>query len=597
MSQSELAQLEVQAELDLLVESLRRWATGGPCWQPAARPRGLVQRLLERTGAIRLRMEAPLVVATLGGTGTGKSALVNALAGADLTRAGRQRPTTLRPAIICRPDIAPQQLGIDPDAVDVIPCQAANLANLVLIDCPDPDTSESPHAPASNLARLRRILPHCDVLLITTTQQKYRSGRVADELAAAAIGARLIFVQTHADVDQDIRDDWRSLLEARYQPGRIFLLDSLAALADAEQAIAPRGEFADLVDLLTRQLAGTAPGRIRRANLLELVEQTLTVSADQLDEAMPKVRETLQAIDHRRTELGRKLAAQMHTELLAGRRQWEIRLVGRVAARWGLSPFSLVLRAYQAAGGLLSGALLLRARSPAQVALWGAWEGTRHWRKARRRQRAHQGTDRALAQGWNRQELHEAALVLDGYAAEAGLDRHATSTETVLAEAAHAGEVFAAGAAAQLDALVERVAARYSGWLTRGWYESLTFAMLVLVLFRPAKNFFYDCWLAHPVQPPLGIDFYLVSAFWMALWCVFLLWGFTGRLRRGLRREIRRLSNTWQTAQPAEGLFAGLESECRQAIEYRAQLHALQQQVARLRRQLNLPHAELGSRR
>ena len=66
---------------------------------------------------------------------------------------------------------------------------------------------------SSNLARLRAILPHCDVLLVTATQQKYRSARVADELAAAARGAHLVFVQTHADLDADIRDDWRRVLE------------------------------------------------------------------------------------------------------------------------------------------------------------------------------------------------------------------------------------------------------------------------------------------------------------------------------------------------------------------------------------------------
>ena len=64
------------------------------------------------------------------------------------------------------------------------------------------------------MARLRAILPKCDVLLVTATQQKYRSARVADELAAAARGAHVVFVQTHADLDDDIRDDWRQVLEA-----------------------------------------------------------------------------------------------------------------------------------------------------------------------------------------------------------------------------------------------------------------------------------------------------------------------------------------------------------------------------------------------
>jgi len=48
--------------------------------------------VVARATAIRVRLEAPLVVATLGGTGTGKSTTVNALAGDDLTEAGRRRP-------------------------------------------------------------------------------------------------------------------------------------------------------------------------------------------------------------------------------------------------------------------------------------------------------------------------------------------------------------------------------------------------------------------------------------------------------------------------------------------------------------------------
>ncbi len=45
-------------------------------------------------------------------------------------------------------------------------------------------------------------------------------------------------------------------LEPRYQAGHMFFVDSVAALADAQQGRAPQGEFAALVDLLTRQFAG-----------------------------------------------------------------------------------------------------------------------------------------------------------------------------------------------------------------------------------------------------------------------------------------------------------------------------------------------------
>ncbi|MCV5902503.1 hypothetical protein OFN63_41035, partial [Escherichia coli] len=75
--------------------------------------------------------------------------------------------------------------------VRVVERDLAALRDLVIIDCPDPDTTEDPEQSGTNLSRLRSLLPHCDVLLVTATQQKYRSARVLDELAAAAPGARL----------------------------------------------------------------------------------------------------------------------------------------------------------------------------------------------------------------------------------------------------------------------------------------------------------------------------------------------------------------------------------------------------------------------
>ncbi|KKL53842.1 hypothetical protein LCGC14_2271390, partial [marine sediment metagenome] len=209
----------------------------------------------------------------------------------------------------------------------------------------------------TNLARLRQILPHCDVLLVTTTQQKYRSARVADELAAAASGARLVFVQTHADVDEDIREDWTDVLGKQYATGHVFLVDLLEVLADALGRLAPRGEFAGLVDLLTRQLAGKAAARIRRANFLDLVEETLASCRTRIEAQMASVGQVGEAVQEQRSVLAARLADQMRSELLTSRRQWENRLLGQVASRWGLSPFSLVLRVFQGLGSLLAARL------------------------------------------------------------------------------------------------------------------------------------------------------------------------------------------------------------------------------------------------
>ncbi len=189
------------------------------------------------------------------------------------------------------------------------------------------------------------------MLLVTATQQKYRSARVTEELAAAAHGARVVFVETHADTDDDIREDWRAVLqekgddahscEAFSGPIHIFRVDSLRALADAQGAIQPHGEFAELLDLLTRQMAGAAGNRIRRANFLELTTETLDACCARIDEALPRVEQLRTAIDEQRALLSQQIVGEMQAELLAHRRQWENRLLAQTASRWGFSPFAL----------------------------------------------------------------------------------------------------------------------------------------------------------------------------------------------------------------------------------------------------------------
>jgi len=589
MSSAELSHLELLAELDTLVDSIRRWSDTPLRWDASRPIRAMAHRLTQRLGAMRIRLEAPIVLGVLGGTGVGKSALVNALAGAEVVETGKARPTTGRPILVCRPDWTPELLGIDPASVEVVHRDLPRLAHLVLVDCPDPDTTEAEDAAGTNLARLRQILPHCDALLVVTTQQKYRSARVADELAAAAPGARLVFVQTHADVDGDIRDDWRPLIEARYGQAQIFRIDSLSALADAQKGVEPRGEFAALVDFLTRQLAGSAAARIRRANLLDLVEQTLAACRRRIDEAFPAVQLLDEAILKQRSRLAGRLAEQMRSELVASRRQWENRLLGEVLSRWGWSPFSLVLWVYHGMGALLLRGLVFRARTPAQMALWGAVEGVRSWQAYRRRRRADESAAQAVAGGWDEAELRGAALVVEGFANEAGIDPDAARTEVIFQEAAAAATSAADALATELQALLNRAAARHAAWWTRWRYDALFLAALVGLFFRPAKNFFYDSWLASPPAPLLGLEFYVLSAFWLVVWSGLLLWRFTVRLRRGLKREIDALAEGWMTPRLVQGIFARLESECRAVDRFRQGLAQLEQHVASLRRRIAQP--------
>jgi hypothetical protein len=599
---SELVHLELLAEVDSLLGEISAWSQQAGDWPPARHVQAIVRRLTQRTDTLRVRLEAPLVVATLGGTGTGKSTLVNALVGGEVSSAGRQRPTTRQPILVCRDDLEPEQLGILRESVQVVHRHLPMLRDFVLLDCPDPDTTENAEAPGTNLARLRELLPHCDVLLITTTQQKYRSARVAEELAAAAPGARLVFVQTHADTDDDIRDDWRRIMSAEYAAGEMFYVDSPAAMADATQGVQPRGEFARLLDFLSHQLAGTAAKRIRRANFLDLTAETLAACRERLDTDLPKVEELEVGIIEQRTKLAARLAAEMREELLASRRSWENRLLTEITSCWGFSPFSCALRLYQGLGGLLSSAALFRVRTPAQLALWGAFEGGRRWRNRRQESMADEASSRAVAASWDEGELRTAAIIVDGYAADAGLPRRETQLAAVEREAAAAGKTWIAVAGAELQQVMARLAQRHIGWWVRFRYELALVALLAILLYRFGRNFFYDSWLAvelglrQHAESVLGTDFFLGAGFTLLLWCALLLWLFSLRLRRGVRSEIEQLATRWNNAKLMSTVFADLESECRGIHEYRRDLERLENRVAELRHRIAMPDARLGHR-
>jgi hypothetical protein len=607
MPSTELAHLELLADVDSLLAELVAWADVGPDWPPARHARALVRRLAQRADTLRVRLDAPLVVALLGGTGTGKSTLVNALVGAEVSPAGRQRPTTRRPTLVCRCDLTPERLGISHDSVHVVHHDLPVLRDWVLIDCPDPDTTEETDAPGTNLARLRELLPHCDVLLVATTQQKYRSARVADELAAAAVGARLVFVQTHADVDEDIRDDWRRVLADDYATGEMFFVDSLASLVDARSGLAPRGDLARLIEFLDHELAGTAAKRIRRANFLDLVAETLAACRERIEAGLPAVEQLETALSEQRGRLAARLAGQMRDELLGSRRPWEQRLMGEVASRWGFSPFSCLLRLYQGLGALVSSAVLFRVRTPAQLALWGAMEGGRRLRNRRRTQTADTAAARALATGWDEGELRTASIIVDGYAVEAGLPRDETQGPSARGqhlerEAAAAAASLVASASADLQSLVGRLAGQHTGWFVRARYELALVFMLAMLLYRFGRNFFYDSWLAvdlglaRQAQPVFGTDYFVAAGFCLLLWCGLLLWGFTSRLRRGVAAEIEELTDRWNSPKLVAGMFSGLEAQCRGVHAFRHERERLAQRVTELEGRLAQPEPRLGHR-
>ncbi|MFN0136089.1 MAG: GTPase [Phycisphaerae bacterium] len=113
----------------------------------------------------------PLVVAFFGGTGVGKSSLLNRLAGTRLARTGAERPTSRELTIYLHESVPLANLpeSLPADKVQVQRHASAALREVVWIDTPDVDSTA-----AENRALALACLPHVDLVVYVVSPERYR---------------------------------------------------------------------------------------------------------------------------------------------------------------------------------------------------------------------------------------------------------------------------------------------------------------------------------------------------------------------------------------------------------------------------------------
>ncbi len=218
------------------------------------------------------------VLALAGGTGVGKSSVLNALAGVTVSPARALRPTTEKPlawvANDAREELRPllDWLGVE----RVLGHDRTDLSGVAILDLPDVDSVRIEHR-----AAVDGLLPRIDVVAWVVDPEKYDDERLHDYLRRLAPHAeRMRFVFNKADrLDslqrQMLVDDLRSRLAAdgierasidMVSAADGFGIDDLRAelnrAADAKAIVAAKlaTDAATEVDSIARA-AGLEPGR------------------------------------------------------------------------------------------------------------------------------------------------------------------------------------------------------------------------------------------------------------------------------------------------------------------------------------------------
>ena len=264
----------------------------------------------------------PLVVAFFGGTGVGKSSLLNRVAGEWIARVGVERPTSTEVAIYVHESV---QLAKLPDELPIEQVEIKRHSNdeqrdVLWIDAPDIDSAHE-----ANRELALAWLPHVDLLIYVVSPERYRDDVGWRVLRERGQRHGWMFVMNRWDEgDLSQREDFeRMLREAGFENPVLVTtscVDSGAPLPDADR-------FADLEEALRALLDDHGVRELervgQRARLLEL-RRAVQAAAKQLgDDAQWK---TLNASRQRHWQ-------QTRSALVQGL-EWPLRVIAsRFATR------------------------------------------------------------------------------------------------------------------------------------------------------------------------------------------------------------------------------------------------------------------------
>ncbi len=301
------------------------------------------------------RLDVLLVVALVGGSGVGKSTLLNALAGDELAQMSEFRPCTSVPTIYHPPGA---RLDFSEEWYHV---SGSALESLVIVDTPDSDTIVTEHRETT-----LEVLALCDLILVCADAEKYLDEATWSLLRSLKNERTLVCVETKATEVPGVREHWRQRLEENgLKTSGYFRVNSRRTLDRKLSGQAPGDgeyDFAELERFLHQELTVDQIRGIKRSNAAGLFSKTLLTLEERVtsrEGELSKLREALDAAD---TDVSKESFEIVSGRLFAEPHLWTYAL-GR----------EMSLRSKGVVGTLFR--LLEAIRSlPARLSGWSFWQ-------------------------------------------------------------------------------------------------------------------------------------------------------------------------------------------------------------------------------